>query len=369
MRFPRTFRHQIILPCCLLFLLVWTLKDESYWKWIALPGEKALNVKRPSNLRPRANRLDSAVCTGDLLDQRHHHFEKETDGSYRFTSDQSEPCRLVWYTTERIVSCFDSLRYAKWPDGSLSERSNNSLHFLFMGDSRIRQQFYNFAALIPDYDQIRQPIQLSSGSHDNIEITSNILNLRLSFKWRHLLDDNVIDTVRRLATSDSSERPHLLFFSIVVHHMLGIHGADHRLYEEQFKKLAPELGRLANVSQVILFNQYPVEELQEKNYDINTYIHSGKIDNYNKAIRRLLENESSRIRIWDSSDPLAEEYVRSCVVLERDEVFYAGHRPYLSKDTAFADCNDFIHTGYSALSEATNLLYNDICNNVMDWTQ
>ncbi|XP_057381559.1 N-acetylneuraminate 9-O-acetyltransferase-like [Daphnia carinata] len=235
-----------------------------------------------------------------------------------------------------------------------------------MGDSRVRQQFYNFVVLIPDYDQIRQPIQNSRSFHDEMEITSNILKLRLSFKWRPLIDDNVTDTVRRWASSDSSERPHLLFLSIVVHHMLGTNGADHRLYEENFKKFAPELGRLANVSQVIWFNQYPVEELPEKIHDHNTYIHSEKIDNYNKAIRRLLESESSRIRIWDSSDPLAEEYIRSCAVLKRDEIVQVDRRSYLFKDAAFADCNDFIHTGYSALSQATNLLYNDICNDVME---
>lgn len=236
---------------------------------------------------------------------------------------------------------------------------------MFIGNSRIRQQFYNFVALIPDYDQIRKPIQNSPSFHDEMEITSNILKLRLSYKWRHLIDDSVTDTVHRWATSDPTERPHLLFLSIVVHHMLGSNGADHRLYEGKLKKFAPELGRLANVSQVIWLNQYPVVELPEKIYDHNTYIYSEKIDNYNTAIRRVLENENSGIRIWDSSGPLAEEYIRSCAVLKRDEIVLDYGRPYLFKEGAYADFNDYIHTGYSALSQATNLLYNDICNNAM----
>lgn len=67
--------------------------------------------------------------------------------------------------------------------------------------------------LIPDYDQIRKPIQNSPSFHDEMEITSNILKLRLSYKWRPLIDDNVTETIRRWATFDPIERPHLLFLS------------------------------------------------------------------------------------------------------------------------------------------------------------
>ncbi|KZS14819.1 Uncharacterized protein APZ42_020190 [Daphnia magna] len=360
---------KIIFPCCLLFLLVWTLNDGRR-QLVASPG-------RETNTLDPSDGQDSAVCTGDLLDQRHHRYEKETDGNYRFTSDQTGPCRLLRYTTDRTVPCLDLIRYQKQLAGDLSNRNNGSLHFLFMGDSRVRQQFYNFVAVSSikyflNYDQIRKPIQNSPSFHDEMEITSNILKLRLSYKWRPLIDDNVTDTIRRWATFDPIERPHLLFLSIVVHHMLGTNGADHRLYEENFKKFAPELGRLAKFSQVIWFNQYPVEELPEKIHDHNTYIHSEKINIGKMATTCTFlpfssRNENSSIRIWDSSDPLAEEYIRSCAALKRDEIVHVDSRPYLFKDAAFADCNDFIHTGYSALSQATNLLYNDICNNVMDY--
>lgn len=76
-------------------------------------------------------------------------------------------------------------------------------------------------------------------------------------------------------------------------------------------------------------------------------------------------NENNRIRIWDSSNPLVEDYVRSCATLKRDEIFDVQRRPYMYKDVAYADCNDYIHTGYSALSQATNLFYNDLCNDVI----
>ncbi len=82
-------------------------------------------------------------CTGNLLDQRQ--FRYETEGSYgsnlmtRSSGDGS--CQLVDYTAERIVACLDSLHHR--------QPSNTKLHFLFMGDSRMRQQFLNFVRVYP----------------------------------------------------------------------------------------------------------------------------------------------------------------------------------------------------------------------------
>ena len=68
----------------------------------------------------------------------------------------------------------------------------------------------------------------------------------------------------------------------------------------------------------------------------------------------ILRNRNhSGIRIWDSSNPLAEEYVRSYTFVQRR----------VSGDYAisYANCKDYIHTGYAALSEGTPLLFNDVC--------
>lgn len=72
------------------------------------------------------------------------------------------------------------------------------------------------------------------------------------------------------------------------------------------------------------------------------------------------------MRIWDSSNPLAEEYVRSCVIFAERELrnsafIKSGPDQYINTKP-FKNCQDYIHTGYVALSEATQLFYNDICN-------
>ena len=80
------------------------------------------------------------LCKGNLLDKRQYHYPKETIGSY-FDSSQylmakSGPCLLLNYTAERIVECLDTIRY--------QHSSDIQLRFIFMGDSRTRQQFLNF---------------------------------------------------------------------------------------------------------------------------------------------------------------------------------------------------------------------------------
>ena len=72
------------------------------------------------------------------------------------------------------------------------------------------------------------------------------------------------------------------------------------------------------------------------------------------------------IQIWDSSNSLAQEYVRGCTVFHNREipkdVFVKGGSNSFINCKSYINCDDYIHTGYVALSQATNLLYNDICN-------
>lgn len=103
------------------------------------------------------------MCSGNLLDQQDHHYAKEADGSYdnsRMTSKLGS-CHLTRYTFNQVVGCFNDVlnenneRY--YLDRSPSntnlnfiKRPNKNLHFAFIGDSRIRQQFFNLLKVITD---------------------------------------------------------------------------------------------------------------------------------------------------------------------------------------------------------------------------
>ena len=60
------------------------------------------------------------------------------------------------------------------------------------------------------------------------------------------------------------------------------------------------------------------------------------------------------VEIWDSANPLAEDYIRSCFATD---LVRGGD--YMFK--SWIDCIDYIHMGYAALSQATHLLLNYIC--------
>jgi hypothetical protein len=93
------------------------------------------------------------VCRNNILDKRNYRFEKWDTPSLdrirktKLTSNW-QSCEILKYTVERVVKCFDSLfkehilSQSAYSMDNLKEHTD--LHFVFIGDSRIRQQYYNF---------------------------------------------------------------------------------------------------------------------------------------------------------------------------------------------------------------------------------
>ncbi|KAI9559240.1 hypothetical protein GHT06_016029 [Daphnia sinensis] len=296
------------------------------------------------------------LCVGDLLENEDSHYEIES--TRVFSSDRlnsKTPCRILQYKAEQVVACLDELNdlTKKYPN------RREELHFAFIGDSRTRQQFFNFVRLIPQYDKISSPSIVPENYHNDVEVTSNLLNIRVSFKWRPLVSDDVTEEIRRwVHSANETDRPYLIFLGMAVWHMLQSEGADYQLYLKNLLNLAPVLDQLANDSQIIWLNQYPSVDF---NKEIGVFktdgIASEKIHRYNEVARRVFQNHT-KVRVWDSSNLFAEEYVRACAVLERDE----QSSPLRRCPSVQFNCNDFLHTGDVALSQATQLLVNDVCN-------
>lgn len=88
--------------------------------------------------------------------EQKHDFEREVDELNDSSScllmssiNRRRPaCQLLHYTTQRVVDCLDSLHHQDDSSSSsihhYSPDNKGLLHFVFMGDSRIRQQFLNF---------------------------------------------------------------------------------------------------------------------------------------------------------------------------------------------------------------------------------
>ncbi|KAI9562941.1 hypothetical protein GHT06_010397 [Daphnia sinensis] len=211
------------------------------------------------------------ICNGNLLNHKEFHYEKEANGFFdtRRLMSTAGACRLRQYVAGDAVTCFDGISSDRkrlpqknmLAPSMLIDNRHEELHFVFMGDSRIRQQFFNFIQLIPDYDKKSFPRRIPT-FHPKIdmEVTSNILGVRVSFKWRPLLNNNVTETIRHWATGlNPLERPYFILLSMTAWHMLRKHGADYQLYQEKLIKLSPLLGQLANVSHVIWLHQLPYD--------------------------------------------------------------------------------------------------------------
>ena len=74
--------------------------------------------------------------------------------------------------------------------------------------------------------------------------------------------------------------------------------------------------------------------------------------NHYKCIFRNFDG----IHIWDATNPLAEEYIRSCSLSRRQD------DPKYTSNLKYIDCSDNVHTGNVALLQASRILLNLIFN-------
>jgi hypothetical protein len=89
------------------------------------------------------------LCVNNLLDEHEYDYSNfsktPNNGSWLIARIRNQySCRLLQYSVGRIVACLDFLNQEQTSQNHLSNNEAKELHFVFMGDSRIRQQFFNF---------------------------------------------------------------------------------------------------------------------------------------------------------------------------------------------------------------------------------
>lgn len=99
---------------------------------------------------------DSYFCMENILDQRsfgsnekHLPAKRFRDGKKLTAIMPEAQCKLLDYTAEHVTSCLDILQSKISLNtnnnvAATTEKNKTTLHFVFIGDSRIRQQFLNF---------------------------------------------------------------------------------------------------------------------------------------------------------------------------------------------------------------------------------
>lgn len=96
------------------------------------------------------------LCVDNLLEQQKCDYPKlgKCFSDIRLSSSkiyQQNSCKLLQYNSKHVVLCLDAINNEKCyrNDCKIKKQKtyrnfSNKLHFVFMGDSRIRQQFFNF---------------------------------------------------------------------------------------------------------------------------------------------------------------------------------------------------------------------------------
>ncbi len=90
------------------------------------------------------------VCINQRVKLQFYHYEKVARGYHKnmHSKTELESCSLFQYTAKPVVSCLDQI-YDDYKKKDIfyttnGTRNTNELHFAFIGDSRIRQQYFNF---------------------------------------------------------------------------------------------------------------------------------------------------------------------------------------------------------------------------------
>ncbi|XP_046452702.1 uncharacterized protein LOC124200482 isoform X2 [Daphnia pulex] len=295
----------VTIACCLTSFLFFSLNYQlKYFEKGRHAIFMEINTKMKSSEISEESKNEFPLCRSNLLDKRDYHYEelarKFCNSSKLIPKNNSrKSCHLLQYTTKHVVTCFDALHQEQITRMHLNVRKiskrSNKLHFVFIGDSRIRQQFYNFLKLIPNYDRDTKPPILLHNSPffhgDKIEVYSSILRLRISFLWRPTINDSLVGTIKHWTQSEENKRPTLIFLGMATHFMLQMNGASYGLYEERIRELSAILGQLTDFSKVIWLNQYPTVELYGDTDSHNTDVHSRKIHQYNEVTRKILNHQ------------------------------------------------------------------------------
>ncbi|XP_046451378.1 uncharacterized protein LOC124199581 isoform X2 [Daphnia pulex] len=260
------------------------------------------------------------------------------------------------YKPADVARCFDSLSV---------KRNRRPMHFAFIGDSTIRQQFNLFLRLIPDYD--RKVSRVSNlwvpyleEHHADCNVTSHLLdNLKVSFYWRNIIQTNLIDDFMRWASADDKSKvPDFILLGVTAHHI------DQKNYNTTIINSFQTYQKLLDTYLVPLINQSlninPHQEIIWLRQSATTMgqfnrgFYPETVKMFNNAVHQSFKD--TRVIIWDGINAVVEEYLRACA-LSREERQNDSEKV----DNRYINCQDFIHPGLSALSIGTQFMINHIC--------
>ena len=161
--------------------------------------------------------------------------------------------------------------------------------------------------IIPDEDRQIQPQHMYdffTPAHEDVTVTSHLLKLIVSFRWRPLLDANFTKEISQwlheppvsIKRSNAIYPPSFIFIGLASHHMLEWEAAEEyeRVLEEKIKPILNQMLEIKTRSSigrrqaVIWSSQLPTVDYWAKNDDNNADIFREKMHKYNLIAQQVL---------------------------------------------------------------------------------
>eukprot|EP00095_Tigriopus_kingsejongensis_P006689 maker-scaffold25_size650667-snap-gene-1.20 protein:Tk06689 transcript:maker-scaffold25_size650667-snap-gene-1.20-mRNA-1 annotation:"conserved hypothetical protein" len=253
-------------------------------------------------------------CKGLLLE----------DGMYKGDLWQPWGCMMHKYTQGDAERCF---RY--------NEFYGRQSHFVFVGDSRIRQTFHALRRLVASG---LEPLDIDDEypAHFDLNWESPVQNLKLNFYWAPMMNETMIGAIDHLKVNP----PSVLVIGSGLHTIKMFNNSKSALlqYQQNLSHIGQKLEEFGSKTHVLWMIQPPVNNAQL--HESRKMITNEAIFEYNAVARRLFQ-PSSRVTLWESVPSLVQEFIN--------------------------ELTDGIHLPIPALHQAILMLLNLQCNDNMNF--
>ncbi|XP_077997827.1 N-acetylneuraminate (7)9-O-acetyltransferase-like [Glandiceps talaboti] len=169
-------------------------------------------------------------------------------------------------------------------------------HIMLIGDSRVRQLFFEFARLLSDND-------VTEGKeHENLSHYDKSSGIKLDFVWMPEVNHSVTAFYEEL--SKRSDLPNIIIHGSATW-AIKYHNATQAAFEEYKTNLtlsSNAMNRVGEETDVFWLLQAPVEH--NRLHEVRKMITNEQINLYNNAAQKILS--LTTVRIWKSAAKVAE---------------------------------------------------------------
>ncbi|KAK4300437.1 hypothetical protein Pmani_027363 [Petrolisthes manimaculis] len=296
-------------------------------KIVQLPVIEELNLYCNSKIA----KIVASVVVGCFI--AYHSFLHVVHGGescQRLLSDGRFQGELIWQPYGCMLHTYsdiDSRRCMQYV--AFLKRDN---HFLFIGDSRIRQLYL---ALV---NQLAvTPPQFPEKAHQDLRYNDTNLRLNVEFLWRPSLSQDTPALLSKLKRS--AQVPQLIVMGGATHDIKDSNGSSQALeqYKSNLMDLLSSLDQIGSRTRVLWMLQDPV--VHEKLKPEQCAITNDQLDLYNMAAMEVLSD--TRVKLWWSSRLVAQG--------------------------SLGTSSDGIHASHVAVKYDTQILMNLYCNDHLNF--